>query len=134
MNTLTAAIQADTGDIQFDVDQSGVVDLRDQQHWVTELKQTWMGDANLDGVFDSGDLITVFQAGEYEDSVATNSTWVTGDWNGDAEFDSGDLVSAFQDGGYELGPRAAVSAVPEPMSVVPIVACLIGIAVRRRRC
>ncbi len=133
LNTLVAAIQAGSGDIQFDVDQSGVVDLRDQQHWVTELKQTWMGDANLDGVFDSGDLITVFQAGEYEDSVATNSTWVTGDWNGDAEFDSGDLVSAFQDGGYELGPRAAVSAVPEPTSVVPFVACLIGIAVRRRR-
>ena len=33
------------------------------------------------------DLIDIFQAGEYEDGVVSNSTWSTGDWNGNAEFD-----------------------------------------------
>ena len=127
LDTLTVAVQSGNGVALFDVDSSGVVDSQDQQYWVAELKQTWMGDSNLDGVFDGGDLITVFQAGEYEDTVKTNSTWATGDWNGDAEFDSGDLVSAFQDGGYEQGPRAAVNAVPEPSSSILLAAGIIGL-------
>jgi hypothetical protein len=28
------------------------------------------GDANIDGVFNSGDLVHVFQVGEYEDAIA----------------------------------------------------------------
>ena len=61
------------------------------------------GDANRDGAFDSTDLVQVFQAGEYEDSLANNSTWEEGDWNGDGDFTSSDLVLAFQSGSYRLG-------------------------------
>jgi hypothetical protein len=82
--------------------------------WVTDLKSTYFGDANLDGEFDSGDLVEVFRAGHYEDGVERNSGWSTGDWNGDQEFDSGDFVKAFTGGGYERGPRPAAAAVPEP--------------------
>ncbi|MCA9198747.1 MAG: beta-propeller domain-containing protein, partial [Planctomycetales bacterium] len=59
-----------------------------------------IGDSNLDGRFDSGDLVLAFQAGEYEDDVAGNSTWSDGDWNGDLEFSTADLVLAFQQGHY----------------------------------
>ncbi len=62
-----------------------------------------VGDANGDGMFDSADLIAVFQAGEYEDAIADNSTFAEGDWNGDGEFDSSDLVMAFQAGTYQSG-------------------------------
>ena len=55
-----------------------------------------IGDSNLDGRFDSNDLIAVFQAGEFEDDIANNSVWEDGDWNGDGDFDSSDLVLAFQ--------------------------------------
>ena len=79
-------------------------------------KQTYFGDADLDGDFDSNDFVAVFAAGQYEDVLVGNSTWATGDWNGDAEFGSGDMVFAFQFGGYELGPRAAAAVVPEPGS------------------
>jgi hypothetical protein len=58
------------------------------------------GDANHDGVFDSRDLVQVFQAAEYEDSLPGNSTWEEGDWNGDGDFGTSDLVLAFQTGGY----------------------------------
>jgi hypothetical protein len=78
-------------------------------------RATLIGDVNLDNEFNSSDLVRIFQAGEYEDSVPDNSTWIDGDWNGDGDFDSGDLVVAFQTGAYETGPVGAV-AVPEPMT------------------
>ncbi|MCA9213002.1 MAG: VCBS repeat-containing protein, partial [Planctomycetales bacterium] len=60
-----------------------------------------IGDANYDGVFNSSDLVKVFQAGEYEDEIAGNSTFEEGDWNNDGEFNSTDLVAAFQAGTYQ---------------------------------
>lgn len=59
------------------------------------------GDTNLDGHFNSADLVRVFQAGEYEDEVFANSSWDEGDWNGDKEFNSSDLIAAFINGEYE---------------------------------
>jgi hypothetical protein len=86
--------------------------------WVNNLRRTYFGDSNLDGEFNSTDLVRLFTVGEYEDGIAANSGWSDGDWNGDQEFDSGDFVSAFAAGGYEQGPRPAVSIVPEPSSVL----------------
>lgn len=59
------------------------------------------GDANLDGSFDSADLVHLFQLGEYEDSLAGNSSKATGDFDGNGEFETSDLVLAFQQGTYE---------------------------------
>jgi uncharacterized protein YjbI with pentapeptide repeats len=98
----------------MDVNGDGPVNVADAEMWVDEIKSTWRGDANLDGVFDTTDLVQVFAAGEYEDSLIANSTWATGDWNFDREFSTADLIVAFQGGGYEQGPRANVAAVPEP--------------------
>ena len=67
---------------------------------IEQILDTSFGDANLDGVFNSQDLVMVFQAGEYEDSTERNSTWESGDWNGDGEFDSADIILAFQRGQY----------------------------------
>jgi hypothetical protein len=97
----------------FDLNGDGGVDLSDHQSWVKELKQAWYGDADLDGVFNSGDLVRVLQAGEYEDSLELNSTWATGDWNADGEFTTSDLIVALQDGGY----TASAVPVPEPSSL-----------------
>ena len=73
---------------------------------------TIAGDSNFDGVFDSTDLVTVFQAGEYEDLVTRNSTFGEGDWNGDRDFDTQDLVFAFSQGRYQLAeyPRLAFTS------------------------
>ena len=48
------------------------------------------GDANLDSVFDSGDLVEVFRAGEYRRPDRWQLHWSEGDWNCDGEFDTGD--------------------------------------------
>jgi hypothetical protein len=112
LDALTSATR-DEFDPKFDLDLNGVVDETDRRVWVEELKKTYYGDANLDGKFDSGDLVVVFQQGEYQDIVSRNSAWSDGDWNGDGEFDTADFVLAFQGGGYERGPRTAIRSVAE---------------------
>lgn len=120
INLLSDQMRGVVFDDRFDLNGDRAVDELDLRTWVIEEKQTWFGDANLDGQFTNEDLIQVFAGGEYEDAAIGNSTWETGDWNGDGEFDSSDLVVAFQDAGYRAGPRASVQAVPEPSSLALI--------------
>ena len=118
---------------RFDMNSDGVVDDVDRDHWVTDVARTYYGDADLDGQFDSGDFVQVFQRGEYEDAVSLNSGWDDGDWNGDQEFDSGDFVLAFQSGGYESGRRTQVTTVPEPSPIGWALIGLLGLIRLRRR-
>ncbi|MCA9212942.1 MAG: hypothetical protein KDB27_07755 [Planctomycetales bacterium] len=99
----------------FDFNLDGNFGDKDRVHWVHELANTWIGDVDLNGSFDSGDFVQLFTNAGYEDGLL-NNTWATGDFNGDFDFTSGDLVYAFQDGGYERGQRA-IGAVPEPCSI-----------------
>ena len=83
---------------------------------------TSLGDVNLDGLFNSRDIVLVFQAGEYEDGVAGNSTWADGDWNCDGEFDSGDFVFALSAGGFTAAVSpAAVTSSPLPEFPLPAI-------------
>jgi hypothetical protein len=101
IHLLCARIQE--GDLRYDFSQNGVMDHDDLRYLVADVIGTSIGDANLDGRFDSSDLVEVLAAGQYEDGVAGNSSWETGDWNCDGEFNTSDLVAAFQAGGYEVG-------------------------------
>jgi hypothetical protein len=112
IDLLTARLHQGDLDETLDLNRDGAVDGNDRDFWVDTLKQTAAGDANLDGVVDTSDLVIAFQLGGYEDGVLANSTWAGGDWNGDLEFDSSDLVSMLQAGG--LNASAAVGSVPEP--------------------
>ena len=112
LRMLSAAIADGGAELQYDVDHSGLADLQDRRHWVTDLQKTWIGDANLDGQFNSTDFVEVFQAGKFETNNAAG--WRHGDWDGDWRCTTSDFVMAFQDGGYEQGPRTALAAVPEP--------------------
>ncbi|MCA9214041.1 MAG: hypothetical protein KDB27_13305 [Planctomycetales bacterium] len=132
IDMLANAIRNGSNDTRFDLDDDAAVDQADHRRWVTELKQTWYGDANLDGEFNSGDLVSVFQAGQHEDGIAMNSGWADGDWNGDGEFDTSDFVLALQDGGYEQGLRPLAVAVPEPASNMAFW-CSLGLLFVRRR-
>ena len=134
MDQLTAAVAVRSDDPRFDVNHDGILDSDDRETWVRDIKQTWFGDSNLDGQFDSVDFVRVFQTGEYEDDIAMNSGWAEGDWNGDGEFNTADFVVAFTDGGYEKGQRLpALVAVPEPTSHVGLLVALGIVAIARRR-
>ena len=119
IDLLSEAVRLGPFDPRLDLDGDQIIGPNDRTRWIAgeEFRFTYFGDANLDGEFNSGDLVAVFQAGEYEDGIDGNSGWATGDWNGDTEFDTSDLVAAFQDGGFELGPRETVQNVPEPTNL-----------------
>ena len=110
IDLLMTEIQQGTNDTSFDLNRDNAVNNLDLRVWVLDLKNTFYGDSNLDGEFNTSDLVTVFQGGLYE--AEEDAGWVTGDWNADGHFNSRDLVFVFQQGGYEEGPR--VIAVPEP--------------------
>ena len=77
-----------------------------ERHFPTQLDRAglrdvgWQearpGDADLNGNFNSSDLITMFTTGKYEVDVIAG--WSEGDFNDDAQFDSADLVAALQTG------------------------------------
>jgi hypothetical protein len=131
IDILTAQVVSGLHNLWYDLNADSLVDDLDRQTWVHDLKSTYLGDADLNGTFDSTDLVQVLAFGEYEDGVELNSTWLTGDWDGDGDFTSGDLVEALADGGYDVAPGAA--AVPEPAGVVlAIVAAALAVTSRRR--
>ena len=110
LSLLCTAIHHYRHDI-FDFSGDGEIDLDDMSEFVHNGLGTFHGDANLDGIFNSSDLIQVFAAGEYEDDIPNNSTWREGDWNCDGEFDSSDLIRAFADGGYSLSASPMTDSV-----------------------
>lgn len=129
-DALTRAVATTPDNLTYDVNHDGEVDRLDLNRWVHRLAGTTLGDANLNGHFDSADLVAVFQAGQYEDGIAGNSAWSSGDWNGDAEFNTTDLIVAFQDGGYSDAFAPPITTVPEPIGIAyfPLV---LGLLIRR---
>lgn len=117
LNELADAILDDAEvDEELDLNGDGLLNRADQVFWIRELKHTWVGDTDLDGYFDSNDMISVFQTGLYETDQPAD--WQDGDWNGNNRFETRDLIFAFQHGGYESGRYGtrsnAVANVPEP--------------------
>ncbi len=90
-----------------------------------------VGDANGDGIFNSGDLVHVSIIGEYEDALEDNSDWYEGDWDGDGDFTTSDYVVAFQAGFYSAA--ATPAAVPEPASGVAGLFAILAMLARWRR-
>ncbi|MCA9200603.1 MAG: hypothetical protein KDA87_23850, partial [Planctomycetales bacterium] len=88
---------------------------------------TWLGDSNLDGRFDSTDLVQVFTVGKFE--TGQPAIYSEGDWNGDGQFNSNDFVTAFANGGYNNGLAGQVF-VPEPQ----LTWCLAALLILFRRC
>ncbi|MCA9149536.1 MAG: hypothetical protein KDA92_09565 [Planctomycetales bacterium] len=129
IDTLTVQAAGGANPPIFDLNKDSRVDASDINYWIHDLKHTWIGDANLDDQFNSGDLVVLFSAGTYE--TGASAVWTTGDFNGDGMFSTTDLVAALSDGGYEAGLRASVAAVPEPGGFV--LASLAGVGLLRRR-
>ncbi|MCA9199907.1 MAG: lamin tail domain-containing protein [Planctomycetales bacterium] len=117
-------VRANVG--SFDLDGNGQLNSNDVLFFVTDVLRTSVGDVNLDGVFNSGDLVAIFTAGEFEDGVSGNSTYAEGDWNCDGDFGTGDLVLAFQAGSYvatatsSVRAETAIDALPEEASQIQL--------------
>ena len=115
---------------QYDLNGDALVDGTDVRVWAKDLADTWIGDANVNGLFDSNDFVAVFAVGRYE--LPEDAVWSEGDWSGDGRFTSNDFIQAFADGGYEQGARPA-AAVPESSSLTLLMAGCVGVLAVSRR-
>jgi hypothetical protein len=131
IDDLTGQAAGGTNPAAYDLNADALVDVGDVNVWVKDLFNSWIGDADLDGEFNSSDLVTVLASGTYESGGP--SVWSTGDFNGDGTTNSSDLVAALADGGYEQGPRAAVAAVPEPGCMALVASALSALLLTSRR-
>ena len=134
INLLAASSASGLNEAGFDLTGDGSVNGADVTEWIKNIAISWVGDANVDGEFNSGDFVAVFTAGKFE--TDQTATWAEGDWNGDGQFNSGDFVAAFTDGGFEMGPRpaAAAASVPEPSSIaLTLVGAFALLGLRRRK-
>jgi hypothetical protein len=136
IDDLTQQAASGQNTVAYDLNNDALVNEADVQIWVKNLFKSWIGDADLNHEFNSGDLVSVLASGTYEADL--DAVWSSGDFNGDGRTNSGDLVAALADGGYELGPPpavavvATVAAVPEPSSLVLIAAGLLAALLARR--
>ena len=84
IDLLTTAVASPPAAPEYDLNLDGDVDAIDVNIWVKELRQTWIGDANVDGEFDSLDFVDVFISGKYEQNEF--AVWSEGDWDADGRF------------------------------------------------
>ena len=96
------------GSLNGDLNNDGEVNGSDMDYLVQDIMGTNYGDANLDRLVNTDDLVHMFIAGEYLDGDNNNSGWSEGDFNFDQDFNQEDLVKMFVSGAY-MAP-AAVSA------------------------
>ena len=123
----------DTADIDFMAAQGST--LQERIEYIGAMKpdglNSYLGDSNLDGVYDDQDIVSVFIPGLYLTGNA--ATYAQGDWDGDMDFDEQDIVASFIQGDYLKPARPdAVSAVPEPSSGTLIMLGML-VVLRRRR-
>ncbi len=100
VDLLSAAIQTGAIDAVFDINDDQQVNQRDLTVLVEFELNSRLGDVNLDGQFDSSDLVLLFQTGKFETNQLAQ--WTEGDFDGNGRFDSTDLVNALSVG-YDRG-------------------------------
>jgi hypothetical protein len=89
---------------------------------IVEIKYTWVGDANLDGVVNSADLGAIKSDG---------ATWATGDFNYDSKVNSDDYALYMLGAAY--GKENISATLPEPSMVIGALPLLIFAGRRTQR-
>jgi MYXO-CTERM domain-containing protein len=127
IDDLSIAIQSGSADLSFDLNDDNIVSSADRQMLVSDILQTWFGDANLDGNVDFADFVTL--ANHFDGPGG----WGDGDFDADGQVLFADFVILANN--YGKTSTANTMAVPEPGSVSLAllgVALLAGVRNRRR--
>jgi hypothetical protein len=133
LNSLLVALGG--GDLRFDLDGSGTVDLNDRDEWLTSAGMDnigvpfVVGDADLDGEVDAGDLNSLGRNWQSAD----NPLWQQGNFNGDTIVDAQDLNAIARNWQHGVSSAASSAAVPEPSSLILLATGIGLLAILSRR-
>ena len=86
VDVLTLAISTSSSDPQYDVNGDGQINVADLNYWILTLKQTFLGDANLDFVVDGRDF-NIWNSNKFSFTPA----WCSGDFDADGVVDGADF-------------------------------------------
>ena len=128
LDHLTAEIHSGSTSAKFDLDQSGTVDLADRTYWVTDIKSTPIGDADLNGVVDFPDFLVLSE--HFGAVTGDEPGWGEGDFDGDRTVGFPDFLVLSENFGASATSAAAV---PEPSASCPAMYVLLGVVGFRRR-
>ena len=111
LDQLAAEIKSGSTAAEFDLDQSGLVDLDDRTYWVTDVRSTLIGDADLNGVVNFSDFLVLSENFGAVAGGDGGPGWGEGDFDGDGSVGFPDFLALSENFGASA-PLAA--AVPEP--------------------
>ena len=132
VDALVTEIASAGGDLAFDVDGNGMVDLTDLEVWLEGAGEHLVGggflpgDANLDGHVDNSDF-NVWNANKF----TGGNGWCGGDFNADGFYRWFRLQCLERE--QVLPPSVSVASVPEPQGIATFLIALAAWLGGRRR-
>ena len=108
----------------FDLNNDALVDVSDVQAWVVDVRQTFLGDADLSGSVEFADFLIL------SNNFGQAGSWGNGDFDNNGTVEFADFLALAENFG-EVSDRLA--AVPEPTSKTLLVAALFCVLFIRRR-
>ena len=108
IDLLSVAVQGNSVDTAFDLNEDGAVDSADRDFWIEDLFGTLPGDADLNRSVDFRDFLTLAA------NFGLEGGWADGEFTGDGVIQFPDFVRLAQN--FGLSAEATTQAIPEPTS------------------
>ena len=134
IDAILSAVNRQTNDLQFDMNDDGVLTMDDRDEWLALAGGSLgygpflTGDANLDGNVDAIDLMTI--GGNWQ---SVRFGWGNGDFNGDGFVNAMDLNALGKNWQASVERLAEPTAVPEPMGYLLVFMGIVGLGPVVRR-
>ena len=108
IDLLSVAVQGNSTDTAFDLNEDGTIDSADRDFWIEDLFGTLPGDTDLNKSVDFRDFLTLAA------NFGLEGGWADGEFTGDGVIQFPDFVRLAQN--FGLSTEATAQAIPEPTS------------------
>ena len=124
LDTLAGQVLLNSEDLLYDLNKDGTVDSNDRSFWITDLKETFFGDADLNKEVAFSDFLSL------SSNFGKSGGWAQGDFDGDGQVQFPDFLMLSSNFGKSA---TAVASVPEPSAFNLAMLVLIALLRRIRR-